>query len=149
MLHGLAPLAHLLRMFVEPLLNGVEDIFMFPAGNPALLAGGATILDDASPAGRGPIAPQGEALFLIGEVVNQPLVGGTDVDIVARHIPKVLFGKTPFGLAARGLRLRQRDGDIGLVAGQDLLALEVAAIGNHIQPVHPRTVLVFLAMCDS
>ncbi len=47
MLDGFAPLAHLLRMRVEPPLDGLEDFFVFPAGNPALLARGAGQLDRA------------------------------------------------------------------------------------------------------
>ena len=35
MLNGLAPLAHLLRMLFEPLLDGLENILVFPAGDPA------------------------------------------------------------------------------------------------------------------
>ena len=46
-LDGFAPLAHLFRMLVEPLLDGLEDVFVLPAGNPALLARGAAILDGA------------------------------------------------------------------------------------------------------
>ncbi len=38
MLDGFAPLAHLLRMLVEPLLDGLKDMLVFPAGDPALLA---------------------------------------------------------------------------------------------------------------
>ncbi len=44
MLDGFAPLAHLLRMRVEPPLDGREDGFVLPAGNPALLARGAVQL---------------------------------------------------------------------------------------------------------
>ena len=36
MLDGFAPLAHLLWMLVEPPLDGLEDGFMLPAGDPAL-----------------------------------------------------------------------------------------------------------------
>ncbi len=43
MLDGFAPLAHLLRMLVEPLLNVLKDMLVFPAGDPALLALGRPI----------------------------------------------------------------------------------------------------------
>ncbi len=55
MLNGFTPLAHLLRVLVEPSLDGLEDVFVFPAGNPAFLARGAAILDGASLAGSGPV----------------------------------------------------------------------------------------------
>ncbi len=48
MLNGLAALAHLVRMLVEPLLDGVENMFGLPPCDPALLAGGALILDGAA-----------------------------------------------------------------------------------------------------
>ncbi len=41
MLDGFAPLARLLRVLVEPPLDGLEDGFVLPAGDPALLARGA------------------------------------------------------------------------------------------------------------
>ncbi len=37
MLDRFAPLAHLLRVLVRPPLNGLDDMFVFPAGNPALI----------------------------------------------------------------------------------------------------------------
>src|ERR1019366_2532771 len=58
MLDRLAPLAHLLRMLVEPALHRLENALMFPSGDPSLLAGGATVLDGAALAGVGPVAAQ-------------------------------------------------------------------------------------------
>ncbi len=49
-----APLSHLLRVLVEPSLDGLKDVFVLPAGNPALLARGAAILDGASLAAPDP-----------------------------------------------------------------------------------------------
>ncbi len=43
MLDGFAPLAHLLRVLVKPLLDGLENVFVLPAGDPALLALGRPI----------------------------------------------------------------------------------------------------------
>ncbi len=63
MLDRLSPLVHLLLVLVEPLLDGLEDIFVLPAGHPALLARGATMLEDAALAGRAkyrhPLRPDG------------------------------------------------------------------------------------------
>ena len=50
----LPPLAHLLRVLVEPPLNGLENLFVFPAADSALLARGVTGLDGAVSAGVGP-----------------------------------------------------------------------------------------------
>jgi len=56
MLDRFAPLAHLLRVFVEPPLDSLKNMFVLPAGDPALLAGGALILDGAGVAGGRPVA---------------------------------------------------------------------------------------------
>ena len=65
MLNRFAPLAHLLRMLVEPLLDGLKKMLVLPAGDTALLARGALILNGASLAGRGPVAVQGQSIFHI------------------------------------------------------------------------------------
>ena len=59
-----APLAHLLRMLVEPALNRLENMLMLPSGDPPLLAGGAVMLDGAALAGVGPVAAQDQSIFL-------------------------------------------------------------------------------------
>ena len=41
-------------------MDGLKDMFVFPAGNPALLARGATMLDGAALAGVGPVAVPGQ-----------------------------------------------------------------------------------------
>ena len=71
MLDGFTPLLHLLRMLVEPLLDDIKDVFMFPAGNSALLGRGAAILDGAYPADRGPVAPQAQPSFLVGVEIGR------------------------------------------------------------------------------
>ncbi len=55
-LDGFAPLAHLFRVLVEASLDGLEKVFVFPAGDPALFARGATMLDGAALADVGPVA---------------------------------------------------------------------------------------------
>ena len=57
MLHRLAPLAHDLRVLVEPPLHGLEDVLKLPAGDPALSGWRALALDRATWAGGGPITP--------------------------------------------------------------------------------------------
>ncbi len=100
MLDGFAPPAHLLLMLVEPSLDGLEDVFVFQEGNPALLDLGAAILDGAMLAGSGQIAAQGQSLFLIRVVVDQVFTGRADVGILLPHIAKVLLSKPALGLAA-------------------------------------------------
>ena len=66
MLDRLAPLAHFFRVLVEPALDGFENMLMLPARDPALLAGGAAVLDGAALAGVGPVAAQDQPVFLVG-----------------------------------------------------------------------------------
>ena len=63
MLDRFTALAHLLGMLVEPLLDGLEKVFVFPAGDPVLLARGATMLDGAALAGSWPSSGARSALF--------------------------------------------------------------------------------------
>src|SRR6476661_4301638 len=56
MFDRLAALAHLLRMLVEPALNGFENVLMFPSGDPSFIAGGASGLDCTALADVGPVA---------------------------------------------------------------------------------------------
>ncbi len=104
-----------------------------PAGDAALLAGGAQVFDGAGRAGRGPVAAQGQTLFLGRVAVDQALAGRAKVDVFLGQVAEVLLCKPAFRFAARGERLGQGDGDPGLFAGQDLFAAEVATVGNRIQ----------------
>jgi hypothetical protein len=52
MLDRFAPLAHLLRMLVEPALNGFENVLMLQSCDPSLLGGGTAMFDGAALAWR-------------------------------------------------------------------------------------------------
>ena len=98
MLDRLAPLAHLLRMLVEPALHGLENVLMLPSGDPSLLAGGAAMLDGAALAGVGPVAAQDQSIFLGGVVVGEPFTGRTNVNVLLGHVAEVLLAEAPFRL---------------------------------------------------
>src|SRR5450759_3340613 len=98
MLDRLAPLAHLLRMLVEPALHRLKNVLVLPSGDPSLLAGGATVLDGAALAGVGPVAAQDQSVFLGRVVVGELLAGRTDVNVLFSHISEVLLAKAPFRL---------------------------------------------------
>src|SRR5262245_11522322 len=98
MLDGLAPLAHLFRMLVQPALHRLDNVLMLPSGNPSLLAGCAAMLDGAALAGVGPVTMQEQAIFLVGVVVGEPFTGGTNVNVLLRHITEVLLAEAPFRL---------------------------------------------------
>jgi hypothetical protein len=66
-------------------------------------------------------------------MIGQLLPRWTAIGILFRQIGEVLLSEAAIRLRARGHRLRQRHCNIGLLAGQNLGAVEVAAIGNGIE----------------
>ena len=62
MLSRLAPLAHRLRILIETLLHGFENVLMLPSGDPSLLGGGTAMYVDIQSNHRvrpvrGPVTP--------------------------------------------------------------------------------------------
>jgi hypothetical protein len=56
MFDRLAPLAHLLGMFIKPTLNGFENMLMLPLRDPSLFASSALSFDGAALTGIGPVS---------------------------------------------------------------------------------------------
>src|SRR4029453_15109582 len=131
----LAPVTHLLRMLVEPALNGFENVLMFPSRDPSLLCGGAAVLDGAASTGVGPVTAQDQSVLLVSVVVGELLSGRTNVSVLLSHVTEILFAEAPFRLCVRGHWLWQRDRDACFLARQDLLAAEVAAVGDGIEVI--------------
>src|SRR5207342_248609 len=98
MLDRLAPLSHLLRMFVEPALHRIENVLVLPSGDPSLLTGGAAVLDGAALAGVGPVAAQDQSVFLGRGVVGEPFAGRANINVLLRHIAEVLLAEAPLRL---------------------------------------------------
>jgi len=76
------------------------------------------------------------AVLLVRIAIRQFLTRRASIDIFIGQINKVLLAKAAFRFRARSLRLRQRNGDAALLAGQDLLAVKVAAISHSFELVH-------------
>src|SRR5262249_33858709 len=96
MLDGLATPTHLLGMLVEPALHRLENVLMLPSGDPALLGGRAVLLDGTALASVGPVASQGQSIFLVRVVVSQPFAGRTNVNVLLSHVAEVLLAIAPF-----------------------------------------------------
>jgi hypothetical protein len=77
MLDRFAPLPHLLWVLIEPALHGFENVLMLPSGDPTLLAGSATLLDDTALASIGPVAAQDQSVFL-GRVASSAIPHRSD-----------------------------------------------------------------------
>src|SRR5271170_2230585 len=136
MFDRLAALAHLLRMLVEPALNGFENLLMFPSCDPPFLGGRARGLDCAALAGVGPVAAQRQSVFLGRVAVSEILPRRTNVNVLASHIAEVLLAEASFCFCVRGHRLWQRNRDASLLACPNLFTVEVPAVGDGIELVH-------------
>ena len=88
-----------------------------------------------------PVAPQLLPLFLVGVVVFELLSSRTAIDILIAEIDEVLLAETALCLNAGCHWFWKRNGDAGVVAGQDLLTAEVAAIGNGFELVDAKNIL--------
>ena len=103
---------------------------MFPSRDATLRSFRALSLERACPARVGPITVECLTFFLSCIIILQFLTGRAAIDILRRQIDEVLLAEAAFRLRARRHRLGERHRDAGLLAGQDLLTVEVAAIGD-------------------
>src|SRR5262245_35781153 len=133
MLGRLATLAHGLRVLVEALLDGLQDMLMLPASDASLHAGGTASLEPTVATRICPIAPQLLAVLLIRVMVLQLFAGRTTIHILVSKIDKVLLAKAPPCLNARGHRFGKRHGDAGFVTRKDFLAAVITPIGNRFE----------------
>src|SRR5260370_16565308 len=86
------------------------------------------------------------AVLLVRITIGQLLARRAAVDILRRQIDEVLLAEAAIRLRARCHWLRQRHRDVGLLACQNLGAVEVAAIGDDIEMVSTKN--AFRLRCD-
>jgi hypothetical protein len=94
---------------------------------------------------------QNQPVFLVREAVGEPFTGRTDVGILFSHVAEVLLAEATFGFRPRGHRFGQSDRDACLLAGQNLGAVEIAAVSDDIEVVRLQrsfVCLATLASCD-
>src|SRR6516162_7070427 len=101
MLDRLAAQTHGSRARIETLLNGVQHVLVFPAWDAPLRPGRASRLQRALRTRRRPIAAYHLAVLLCGEPIGHMLSGLTAVDILFRHIDKVLLTEAALRFRAR------------------------------------------------
>ncbi len=83
-------------------------------------------------------------MFLVRVAIDQAFAGGADVNVVLGHVAKVLLAKASLGLRPRGHRFGQGDCDTRLFARQNLRAVEVAAVSDHIEALRLQRRLCLL-----
>src|ERR1700757_1075676 len=105
-------------------------MLVFPSRDPSLGPGRALGFDRTILTRVGPVAPQHLVGFFVCIAIRQSLPGRTTIGVFLRQIDKVLLTEASVRLGTRSHRLGQSYRDAGLVAGEDLRAAEVAAIGN-------------------
>ena len=106
---------------------------MLPASDATFLVRGTKRLEATVFARILPVAALRLAVLDIGAPIGLLLAGGAAIDIVGGNRNEILLAEAAGGFRARGLRPGQHDGDAGILAGLDLLALVVAAVGHHIE----------------
>src|SRR6056297_2418831 len=120
-------------MTIKPRLGPFEYLFILPAADTPVPAGRTLWFDGAVTAGGAPVAVDGLAGFLAGKAVGQPLAGRTPVLVILGDVGKRTAIEEATCLVPRGLRLREIGLDPGLLAGADLIAIVVAAVGDHLE----------------
>jgi len=71
-----------LRVLIEPRLRGLDDVFVLPAFDAALVGRCALILERACAARHRQVNPHFLAIFISGEVARQLLTGRAAIDVV-------------------------------------------------------------------
>ena len=136
MLHGGPADPHGAGVAIQAHLHGLEHRLVLPSAHPPHRTCRALGLQAAGSARPGPVFVHQQSCFFRGEAPGQPLAGGTAVDVLLGQIDEVLLAEATLGLGVgcQGLW------NVGLhperLAGQDLLAVEVAAVGQHLEPLH-------------
>src|ERR1035441_991952 len=130
MLDRLATSTHCIRISVQARLHSINNILVLPPLDATLRSLRALSLQRAGAARVGPVVVQDQSIFLVREVVGELLTGRTNVDVLLSHVAEILLAEAAFRLRLRSLGFWQRDRDASLIACEDLLAFEVAAIGE-------------------
>src|SRR3981189_649634 len=101
MLDGFAAHTHGLRVLIEPRLRSLDDVFVFPAFDAALVGRCALILERACAARLRQVNPHFLAIFISGEVVRQLLAPRAALNIVlgqiGGHRPSLAQGSDGMG----------------------------------------------------
>ena len=98
-LDRLAPLAHLLRIFIETVLQRLQNVLVLPSRDPSLLGGGAIGFDGVALARVCLVAAQNQSIFSRDRVVvGEPFSGRTSVNVLLGHIAEVLLAERPLCL---------------------------------------------------
>src|SRR5437868_6479402 len=135
MLDRLTSLAHFFRVFIETSLHRLDHMLMLPSRDAALRTGRTLRLERALRTCAGPVVPQILAVLLTRIPIDQPLIGRTAVDILLTQIDEVLLAEAALRLCTRTQGLWQCYYDVGSLACQDLVAVEVTAVRNHLELV--------------
>ena len=91
MLDSLAARAHGVRIFVEPRLNGFDNMLVFPAFDPALGTRRAFGLQWTGFAGARPIVAELLSVLLACKAILEFLAGRTTIYVFSGQIDKILL----------------------------------------------------------
>src|SRR5262245_47721132 len=132
MLDGFAPQLHGVWLAIQSRLRSLEDVLALPSPHAPLLARRAVALERALPTRVRPIDVDHAAVFCTRHAVRELLPGWTHVVIVLAMVDEVILVEPTSGPCIRRRTFRNIDVDAGVLAGGDLLAVEVAFVGEHL-----------------
>src|SRR5262249_45157255 len=89
--------AHRLRVLIETLLHGFEQVFVFSSCDPAFVTCRAARFEGTARTCRRPIATQRLAVFLVRVPVGQLLTCRAAVDILCGQIDEILLAEPAVG----------------------------------------------------
>ena len=111
-------------------LHTLQHILVLPAGNPAIAAGGAVRLDRALGTGRAPVSVLREAAFKARHAIDRVLPGRASVGVALGEVDEIALVEQARRVVVGGQRLGHQGGDPLLLAFPDLLAIEIASVGQ-------------------
>ena len=118
--------------------RGLDEMRMWPSGDPTVVPGGATPFACAGLARVRPIAPHLQALLFAQGAMRQRLSRRAAIDIGVMVIGKVGLQEMALRPGAGRIRSGYGRGDAGLVAGKDFKSAELFPVGQDVPIVAAR-----------
>lgn len=129
--HGLPASCHGVRHSIQPILHGVQDRFMFPARDTPVVARGAARFQRTARTGRAPVAVLREAAFKARHAIDRVLPGRALVSVALGEVDEIALVEQARCVIVGGQRLGHQGSDPLLLAFPDVLAIEIAPVGQH------------------
>lgn len=128
-------MGHRIGIALQAVAHVVDQVFVFPPGDPEFLAAGEAELEGTVLAFVDPVSRHRQPIFFPAVAVDQLVARRAGVDVALRVTEKGRLDELALALVARGSGARDDRGDALLMADQNLGSAEVALVGNGVQVV--------------